>query len=124
MNLERKELRPGVSVLELVGTISIGQDCQRLEQELDTQLDRQTSLIILDMTAIQKVDSAAIGTIVACYTRARSAGKTLRLAAAQGSVREVLRMMQLDHIVPMFETAGDAAEGFGASSQAAGSTGD
>ena len=38
MNLERREIRTGLVTLELVGTITMGRDCERLEQEVDDLL--------------------------------------------------------------------------------------
>lgn len=119
MNVERKDLRPGVVVLELVGTISMGQDCDRLEQEIDALLGENLRRVVLDLTAVQKVDSAAIGALVANHARVQGAGGTLRLAGAQGMVREVLRITQVDRVVPVYGTAAQAAESIDAASHSA-----
>ena len=110
MNLERREIRTGLVTLELVGAITMGRDCELLEQEVNDLLSQGTRQVILDLGAVQRVDSAAIGKIVACFSRVRGAGGTMRVACGQGTVREVLRMTQVDQILGLYPTAQAAQE--------------
>lgn len=110
MNLERKEIQPGIALLEIVGTVSMGPDCDRLEQEIEELLGKNVRKFILDLARLQKVDSAGVGKIVACFSRVKKAGGKLSIAGAEGSVRDVLRMTQVDRIVGIYPTAQAAAE--------------
>lgn len=119
VNVERKTLRPGIEVLELIGAIAMGRDCERVDEEIDKLLSEGVRRVILDLSSVQKVDSAAIGTLVACHARVRGANGVLRLAAAQGMVREVFRITQVDRVVPLYGTTNQAAENMDAASQSA-----
>lgn len=61
MNLERKEIQPGIALLEIVGTVSMGPDCDRLEQEIEELLGKNVRKFILDLGACKKWIAPASG---------------------------------------------------------------
>lgn len=108
----RRTVRAGIGALDMKGSIHAGAECARLEQEVDDMIAAQETRVIFDMAGVTHIDSAAIGTIVKCFTKLKRAGGALRIASAQPMVLYSLKMTKLDTLIPMFPTADEAAAGF------------
>ena len=111
MMLSKKQIKPGVWVLELSGRVQMGPDCKRIEHEVNYHIDQQENSIILDMAAVDHIDSAVIGQIVKSFTKLQRSGGTLRLAALSPMVEGVLKMTQVNRVISVFPTAAEASEG-------------
>ena len=61
MMLAKKQIKPGVWVLELSGRVQMGPDCKRIDHEVNHHLDQHENSIILDMAGVDHIDSAVIG---------------------------------------------------------------
>ncbi|MFY9691074.1 MAG: STAS domain-containing protein [Candidatus Acidiferrales bacterium] len=112
MKFEKKQIEPGIVVLELTGRFVMGADCQKLDREVDDHAQRGEKSFILDLTAVDHVDSAAIGQIVKCYSKVKKSGGTMRLAGAKGMVDGVLKLTQVHKVIEIFPTAQEAAKNF------------
>jgi anti-anti-sigma factor len=51
--------------------------------------------VVLDLAAVEFIDSSALGTILKAGAEIESAGKTLRVVCASGPVRRLLEMTNL-----------------------------
>ena len=111
MTIAHKELRPGITVVEITGAITMGQDCDRLGKEFDDLLAQKTTRIILDLSRVHRVDSSGIGRIVLCFSKLKKQGGQLRIAGATGMVANVLKMTTVDKILGVYSTPDDAADG-------------
>jgi anti-anti-sigma regulatory factor len=78
VEITRKELAPGVVVLELRGPLQMGVECKRLELAVDDLLSEKKTRVVLDLSNVSKVDSGGVGKIVNCLSRLRVAGGRLR----------------------------------------------
>jgi anti-sigma B factor antagonist len=104
--------KPGVAVLEIKGSIHGGPDCQRIEHELDALIHSKHIHVIFDLSGVTHIDSAAVGTIVTCFSRLKRAGGMLHLAGAHGMVEGTLKLTQVDKVIRVYPTASAAADGF------------
>ena len=111
VQITHRQHKPGVAVLEMKGSIHSGPDCQRVEHELDTLLRESKTHVIFDLTGVTHIDSAAVGTIVTCFSRLKRSGGALRLAGARGMVEGTLKLTQVHRVIGMYPTASDAADG-------------
>ena len=111
MMLSKKQIKPGVWVLELSGRVQMGPDCKRIDHEVNQHIDQQENSIILDMAGVDHIDSAVIGQIVKSFTKLQRSGGTLRLAALSPMVEGVLKMTQVNRVISIFATAAEASEG-------------
>jgi anti-anti-sigma factor len=111
MFLNKKQIKPGIWVLELSGRVQMGPDCKRIDQEVEDHIKNQENHIILDMAAVDHIDSAVIGQIVKSFSRLAKTGGTLRLAACSPMVQGVLTMTQVHRVISMYPTALEASEG-------------
>src|ERR1700733_8809637 len=105
MFLKKKQIKPGIWVLELSGRVQMGPDCKRIDQEVEDHIKMQENHIILDMAAVDHIDSAVIGQIVKSFSRLAKTGGTLRLAACSPMVQGVLTMTQAHGVFPMYPPA-------------------
>jgi anti-sigma B factor antagonist len=111
MFLNKKQIKPGIWVLELSGRVQMGADCKRIDQEVEHHISIKEHHLILDMAAVDHIDSAVIGQIVKSFSRLTKTGGTLRLAACSPMVQGVLTMTQVNRVISMYPTAQEASEG-------------
>jgi anti-sigma B factor antagonist len=112
VEITRKELNPGVVVLELRGPLQMGVECKRLELAVDQLLREKQTRVVLDLSACSKVDSGGVGKIVNCLSRLKVAGGTLRLSGVTGMICGVLKLTKVDRLVKIYPTALEASQSF------------
>ena len=120
LDFTKRILQPGMTALEMRGSIHCGPECARLEREVEGMIAGRQTRVIFDMAGVSHADSAAIGAIVRCLTRLKSAGGALRIAAAQPMVEYSLRLTKVDILIEIFPTVDQAAKGFLAPDESAG----
>jgi anti-anti-sigma factor len=108
----KRTLQPGMTALEMKGSIHCGSECALLEREVDGMIAARETLVIFDMAGVTHADSAAIGAIVRCLTKLKSAGGALRIAAAQPMINYSLKLAKVDLLIEMFPTVDQAAKEF------------
>lgn len=112
MEITRKELKPGVVVLELQGPLQMGVECKRLELAMDELLRENQTRVVIDLSRVSKVDSGGVGKIVNCLSRLKLAGGVLRLSGVTGMVGGVLKLTQVDRLLKIYPTALEASQSF------------
>jgi anti-sigma B factor antagonist len=112
MKVAKKQIEPGIVVLEMSGRFVNGADCQQVDREVEDHAQRGEKSFIFDLSAVDHVDSAAVGQIVKSYSKLKKSGGTLRLAGAKGMVDGVLKLTQVHKVIEIFPTAHDAAKDF------------
>lgn len=112
LEVTRKEIQTGVVALGIMGEVRTSNDRQRLTDSVEEELRKGVSKIILDLSSLQIVDSAGVGAIVLCFSHAKKAGGTLRLAGAKGMVETVLKLTQIHRAIDMFPSVEEAAKDF------------
>ena len=109
LEIKKKEILPGIVVLELTGRITMGPDCWQIEKEVGQLLGQNQKHIILDLSGISIVDSTGIGQIVRCLSKLKNSGGSLRLAGLKGMVEGVFKMTRVDQAIGIFPTVLEAA---------------
>jgi anti-sigma B factor antagonist len=112
VNLSKKEIQPGIWVMEMSGNVHMGADCKRVDQEIEGHIEKHQTRIIFDMAKVNHIDSAFVGQIVKSFSRLKKAGGKLRLAEVKGMAEGVLKMTQVDKVIPIFPTVTAACEDF------------
>jgi len=112
MKLTKRQVKPGIVVLELEGRISMGNDCAQIDQEVQQHIQRDEKRVIFDLTGVNHIDSAVVGQIVKSHSTLRRSGGKLRLAGVSTMVYGVLQMTMVDKVIEIFPTALDASEDF------------
>lgn len=109
LEIKKKEIKPGIVVLELTGRITMGPDCWQVEKEVEQLIHQNEKHIILDLSGISMVDSTGIGQIVKCLCKLKTSGGTLRLAGLRGMVEGVFKITKVDQVIGIYPTALEAA---------------
>jgi anti-sigma B factor antagonist len=92
MQITKKLVDLDIYVLQPDGRITVGKDCQALDAATEDLVKNSATKVVLDMTLVSYIDSAALGTIMGCTTKLRRAGGDLRLA---GPVKKVMDIFNL-----------------------------
>ena len=93
------------------GALLIGVACTRLQLAVEDLLAEKQKRVVLDLTAVPRVDSGGLGKIVNCLSRIRIAGGTMLLAGVNDTVVGLFKLTKVDRIVKLFPTAREAAQG-------------
>jgi anti-anti-sigma factor len=106
--VERNALDSGVMVLVLSGSMTVGNQLERLEWTLQELTKKNQNRIALDMSKISYLDSAAIGVLVACHGSVKGSGGQLRLAGVNSRVSAVFKITGVDKVLNVDPTSGDS----------------
>lgn len=112
MRFAKKQIEPGIVVLEMAGRFLMGPDCQQVDREIEAHILRDEKSFIFDLSAVEYVDSGAVGQIVKSYSKLKKSGGTLRLAGVSGMVEGVLKLTQVHKVIEVYPTAQEATKDF------------
>ncbi len=107
-----------VTILDLSGRITLGENTGILRDELRSQLAQGNKNIVLNMKDVGYVDSAGLGELVGAYTTATNQGGSVKLLHLQGKMRDLMQITKLHTIFPTFEDEKEAVQSFGAAATA------
>lgn len=79
-----------------------------LRNELDDLVARGNTRLVVDLAAVERVDSSVIGALIHGLKAARKAGGDLRIVAPSAQVRTLLETAHLTQILPSYMSIGDA----------------
>ena len=109
LTVERKQIPPDISVLEMHGRIILGNSSREVELKLAQLLSDQAKKIIFDLGGVTILDSTGIGILVVCQGKVAKAGGRLRVAGASGFVEDTLKTTGVDRLLQLFPTVAAAA---------------
>jgi len=112
MELKRKQIKPGVAVLEMRGRLLMGPDCKLIDKEIDELIAANETRVIFDFSGVSQIDSAGVGQVVKSFARLKRSGGDLRLAGVTGMLDGVFKMTQVHKVIIMYPTQQAASEGF------------
>jgi anti-sigma B factor antagonist len=112
LTIQTRQLPPDIVVLEMMGKITMGNDCRQVEWTTKKLVDQSRKKIIFDLSGITHLDSTGIGIIVAVAGQMRQAGGELRVAGASEHVEHILKVTNIDQIVSLHPNTNAAATGF------------
>ncbi len=102
----------GVTVLDLAGRITLGEECNALRAALKEQLAGGKKKILLNLKEVNRVDSSGIGILVEGVILAAKDDAALKLASLDRVVYNVLRTHRLLPAFEVFDTEPDALSSF------------
>jgi anti-anti-sigma factor len=112
MDMTKKEIQPGVHVVEFAGSIHMGPECARIDRLIEEHVRDKQLQVIFDLTRVTHIDSSVIGVIVRAHSQLKKAGGKLRIAVASGMVERALVLTQLHKVIPLHPTAAEASAEF------------
>lgn len=108
MEVIRKEIQPDIFLLELKGALLIGVACTRLQLAVEDLLAENHKRVVVDLTAVPRVDSGGLGKIVNCLSRIRMAGGIMHVTGVNEQVAGLFKLTKVDRTIRAFPTVRDA----------------
>lgn len=102
-----------IVILDLDGPLVAGMPQQLLRDVMTELVAEGWTRILVNLSAVESIDSSGIGELVAAHKAAKNVGASVRLVQARDRVR---RTLQLSQILPLFQVYEDeqaAVAGFG-----------
>ncbi len=113
LQIEERQIEPGITLVELTGRFALGRESQRLETIVETLVKAGRTRAILNLTEVDYVDSAGIGLIALAAGKLKEAGGKMVAVAPDGRVLEMLKMTQVNRIVTVCPTVPEAVSALG-----------
>lgn len=102
----------GILVVDCVGRIVFGDESGYLRDTVKQML-LENKRIVLNLGEISYIDSGGLGTLVALYTSATSAGASIKLANLTKRVGDLLQVTKLLTVFEVYDSEEKALEAFG-----------
>ncbi|HVN76133.1 MAG TPA: STAS domain-containing protein [Thermoanaerobaculaceae bacterium] len=98
----------GVTVVEIEGTIKLGESAQLFARELQDVFERTTGGVVIDFARIDYVDSTGIGELVGYLQRFTRANRRVALFRPHHRLEALLKLTRLETIFPIYWEREDA----------------
>jgi anti-sigma B factor antagonist len=113
MHLEMAERQIGtVTVLDLVGKLTIDQDAQRLKDKIQSLILQQRTAVVLNLGGVSYIDSGGLGELVACYSSLAKTTGGLKLLHVNKKNHDLLSITRLVTIFDTFDSEDEAVKSF------------
>jgi anti-sigma B factor antagonist len=111
LEIQQRE-REGITILELNGRITMGPEASALREKIAQLTAEGKRSLVLEMAAVDFIDSTGLGALVMCATSLRKAGGQMKLVAVNRRNIELLLMTKLATVFELFPDEQDAVSSF------------
>ena len=101
-----------VTVLDLSGRITLGEDGNLLKDKLQSLLHQGKKNILFNLAQVSYVDSAGLGAIVSGYTTVTREGGSLKLANVTKKLQDLLSITKLLTVFETFDSEDEALRSY------------
>ena len=101
-----------VTVLDLSGRITMGEDGNLLKDKLQSLLHQGRKNILFNLEQVSYVDSAGLGAIVSAYTTVTREGGSLKLANVTKKLQDLLSITKLLTVFETFDSEDEALRSY------------
>ncbi|MCC6343662.1 MAG: STAS domain-containing protein [Bryobacterales bacterium] len=113
MDLEiRQREKDGVVILDLKGRLVVGEAQGLLREKITGLFADGRKNVVLNLEAVDYIDSTGLGTMVICYTSAKKAGGMLKLLNLSRRNVELLVLTKLTTVFEVFNDEQAAVNSF------------
>ena len=95
---------PGVTILRLKGPFTIG----TLFRFQEVLRDKEIGAIILNLSEVTRIDSAALGAVLAQWAHTRRNQHTMSIAGMSARVKSIFEITRTDKLLPVFGSEEEA----------------
>lgn len=102
------KIEPDIDVVEISGRLSLGNTLQSLERSVIALIDQGSRKIIVNLSKLNAIDSAGIGTLISCHAKMEAASGQMRIAGAHGVVAKSFDLVHMHRVATLdsdFDTA-------------------
>jgi len=115
-SMDIRRLDGGLDIAELSGRLTIGKAVTDVEDRLKELVDQRPAGLIVDLAALDLIDSAGVGALINIIGMAKQEGVPLRVAGCKDRVRHVFDLTQVTQLVEMLPDVQAAIASFGQAS--------
>ena len=101
-----------VTILDLSGRITLGEDGNLLKDKLQSLLHQGKKNILFNLGQVSYVDSAGLGAIVSAYTTVTREGGSLKLANITKKLQDLLSITKLLTVFETFDSEDEAVRSY------------
>ena len=101
-----------VTILDMRGRITLGDEIEDLRSAVRNLVAKGRKKIILNLAAVDYIDSSGVGELVGCFTTVRNAGGELKLLNLSKKVHDVLHVTKLYTVFDIREDEFNAVKSF------------
>jgi anti-anti-sigma factor len=113
MHMKMTERKVGnVTVLDLVGSLSIDEDVQSLKDKVSSLIEHGRTQVLVNLADVPYIDSAGLGQLVASYTSATRANGSMKLLHVNSKNQHLLVITRLVTVFETFDSEADAMASF------------
>ena len=102
----------GVTVVELGGKLTLGDATTRLHDKINSLLHQGHRKLVLDLGALEYIDSAGLGELVRTHSALRKQDGTVHIANLPDRVEDLLSLTKLITVFEVFDTVDAATASF------------
>ena len=104
--------REGIILLDMKGRITAGPEVAALRAIIEQLSEKQGQKVVLNLHAIDFIDSTGLGAMVMCYTRLQRVNGVAKLAYLNRRNLELLLLTKIDTIFEVFDDETEAINSF------------
>ena len=101
-----------VTVLEVIGRLTLSDGTRPLHDAAREQLERGRKNLVVDLASVEVMDSLGIGDLIGAYTIVSRQGGGLKLLRPTKKIKLLMENTALDHLFEVFSEEGDALRSF------------
>jgi len=101
-----------VVVLEVEGSIMGGPDAAQLSDEIHQKLLKDRKNFVVNLNAIDLINSTGLGILISNLTHVKNAGGDLRLCHTSDKIKQILHITKLSSVFQQFATVDEAVQSF------------
>ena len=105
-------LEDGITVVDLEGTITIGEGDVQLRKTLFALIERGQNKILLNMERVGYMDSSGVGELISCFKEVYERGGQLKLLNISKKIKDLLQITQLLSVFEYFSDEAKALSSF------------
>jgi anti-sigma B factor antagonist len=98
LQIEHRDAESGVVVVTLTGRVMLGETSAGIETLVKQLIGEGKKRIVFELAGVTHIDSTGIGRFISSLNKLREAGGGLRMAGANGQVRDAFHVTRLDTI--------------------------
>ena len=101
-----------VTILDLSGKITLGEDGTLLKDKLQSLLHQGKKNLLLNLGQVPYVDSAGLGALVSAYTTVTREGGSLKLVNMTKRLQDLLSITKLLTVFETFDSEDEAVRSY------------
>ncbi len=109
----------GVTIVDITGRIVLGEESASVRDVVSDLLNNGHKQILLNLAAVEYIDSMGLGSLVGAFATAKKQGGELKLCNLPDKVADLMQMTKLYTVFDILNDEAAGVQSFGASASAA-----